>query len=1201
MSTWFSEFKEEPSKILGSRRVQHSDLSHLELLIRPTTHEIFGDIKLEQLYETCCLSVLQHNERHDIVSGICLCNYPNVPSVSPCDWLTWLKTIYGISAATERNTMFVHLLVWDERYSNEFLGELLAAVFDNTTYCQYVILVVPPRVTPVNSSVFEREMTKVLAKTAVRDIAVQFLYLINRHRLRPKLKIRRVVEQDNDDVIAIVDGESTHLKKLYGEYCISEMIRHPSSCRQLIIGEDIDGSAVGVMCLNTMVDVDLLNENFELTPYNGLKKPQGNALPAVRCNEISLTYPTLNGEINVFILEMFATRDEMRPHWSHDFLEAAFECFPHLEYCAILLPFSHPYHQFLQHFVRVPLRCNRDFPMTLYIIHRVILREEIRCRRAEVQDREVIEKLLFATSTLRREILADFDLAMNSLQLDLDCFVFESNDMMLGLAILWLLRIFRLVVFHRESVERQINFVTNHYHIEDYVSVQSISQNDYGRLLHFVLMPIFSAYYRFFFREIARLSELTVIFYRLYREDESSLPWMYPLIACLNDMIPVDPRRQAEYEFPIIRDNDLNNCSENNIKDERDDADERNDEFSLFMISPRLAMMPRTIIDTRIVVVGASNCGIAFTEYLTLRLTQRYTQLTNVTLISPHGIPFDNNESNRADYCGCLLPFRGRFHSRYRRCVAARTWINIVYGTMTAINRREKYVTVMNQGNFSYDYLVLTCGLQYQNSTLREKMKTQKQKQNKVQDQLQVPWNCLSINDDMEAFTCIKKIRWLTGNLKERKAIFLYGRNTDCYCALGGLIKLGIKPSWITLIEPSSLKSCETRDQALFHDYQVNEMVTNAILQSGVEIFSKWNMIDWTLQIKNDDAKLMIESVTIEREGETKKLTCDVLFNFYEKTIDLNAFLAFCQADLIFDGSLIIDSQYRTNDPFIFAAGTVTRYSRKFYANVGQHKHYNSMEIGERLAQILWKLIEWDVQVSERMSKKEIMYLTSSTFRAPVVIACILPGNYYYLHVRRPGKTTWDNTACKISLNHCDKVFVTGSRKSEIGYFRIQLNGIRSVESITCVSRKTFRVQDMIALYGKHESMLNELKFRFRNSCISDFYTYFCEPWAAAIFHNRFDCLRVENRAVLFSRVDDSTLIDDCVRILVKSKWKTISEKDRRYIESRYAGSTYHQKLENNLVNFLEFYENDLPMYCILRKQRQMYKDIAESPLYFDQ
>lgn len=55
------------------------------------------------------------------------------------------------------------------------------------------------------------------------------------------------------------------------------------------------------------------------------------------------------------------------------------------------------------------------------------------------------------------------------------------------------------------------------------MSVQNIPHDGYGRLLHFVLMPIFSAYHRFFFREIARLSELTVIFYRLHHEDESAL------------------------------------------------------------------------------------------------------------------------------------------------------------------------------------------------------------------------------------------------------------------------------------------------------------------------------------------------------------------------------------------------------------------------------------------------------------------------------------------------------------------------------------------------------------------------------------------------------------------------------------------------------------------------------------------------------
>lgn len=116
----------------------------------------------------------------------------------------------------------------------------------------------------------------------------------------------------------------------------------------------------------------------------------------------------------------------------------------------------------------------------------------------------------------------------------------------------------------------------------------------------------------------------------------------------------------------------------------------------------------------------------------------------------------------------------------------------------------------------------------------------------------------------------------------------------------------------------------------------------------------------------------------------------------------------------------------------------------------------------------------------------------------------------------------------------------------------------------------------MVALYGKHESMLNDLKLRFRvsaagngaawrtrtfrgylhaiyshcdlrtiyinnspfspvlprsrqSSCISDFYAYFREPWAAAIFYDRFECLRVENRATLLSQaVRDDIAIMFC-------------------------------------------------------------------------
>lgn len=59
---------------------------------------------------------------------------------------------------------------------------------------------------------------------------------------------------------------------------------------------------------------------------------------------------------------------------------------------------------------------------------------------------------------------------------------------------------------------------------------------------------------------------------------------------------------------------------------------------------------------------------------------------------------------------------------------------------------------------------------------------------------------------------------------------------------------------------------------------------------------------------------------------------------------------AFSRAGLVFDGLLVIDPECRTNDPSIFAAGTMTKYSRKFYSESWQHQHYNSVEIGERVS-----------------------------------------------------------------------------------------------------------------------------------------------------------------------------------------------------------------------------------------------------------
>lgn len=152
-------------------------------------------------------------------------------------------------------------------------------------------------------------------------------------------------------------------------------------------------------------------------------------------------------------------------------------------------------------------------------------------------------------------------------------------------------------------------------------------------------MPIFSIHIPFIISEISRLSGFIVFYYRLEQSSLSTLvkkkkfeidtfceitkfqlgenkrkeyTWsrrfqtrMHPLAICLTVMIPVYPRRRIKYRY--------RNLIETDRKPKKE-----TEPFSLFLTTPRLSMMLGNVVDSKIVVVGASDCGIAFVEELAL-------------------------------------------------------------------------------------------------------------------------------------------------------------------------------------------------------------------------------------------------------------------------------------------------------------------------------------------------------------------------------------------------------------------------------------------------------------------------------------------------------------------------------------------------------------------------------------------------------
>lgn len=103
----------------------------------------------------------------------------------------------------------------------------------------------------------------------------------------------------------------------------------------------------------------------------------------------------------------------------------------------------------------------------------------------------------------------------------------------------------------------------------------------------------------------------------------------------------------------------------------------------------------------------------------------------------------------------------------------------------------------------------------------------------------------------------------------------------------------------------------------------------------------------------------------------------------------------------MFDGRLVINKHYQTNDPCIYAAGPMTKFKRILYADQWRHEFVCSREVGIRLAHMtLTDLSPVRVRPHETVFMSNNMHV----YRHCKVIQRAVLGGYYYLNVRQPGR-----------------------------------------------------------------------------------------------------------------------------------------------------------------------------------------------------
>ncbi|NXX77257.1 CFA61 protein, partial [Urocolius indicus] len=1133
------------TEVVSARRTEPHDVSDINSLFSHFTEVVFGRIDVTYLLEKANLALTLCNEKKEVMAHAMFLDYPNWSITDQSDWESFLQENYFNSKCTPLNTLFMHLFVAKEEYAAGCSQEIVRRAFITVPELQFILLFIP------SDENLEPDIGNVFAKmtTVPGSVAdTKFTLLVSpRHRYHPRLSVRKARLEDYDDLMPIWTRQNESLKETCSEYFLADLIECQDEENQAVVCEDGD-TAVGFMSLCSQVNVSLLQECFDLGPFHGLCKPHpedilkmpqktniqegkeksnqtsqetesvlsGNLEPmhdqvatvqkdgaitashtelplGVRVTDFKASatlletegksgfHPVYRGSSNAFCIRLFCI-DEEHETGSLDFLHYVFQLFPDKDFCVILVPHHVPEFYLIQSFVRAVPSCTSKFGHELYVFHRAGLIKSLNIRRATTNDILGVE-MLIKTLSLNESILNDlkiFALAHRDPDgIPGQAFVAEVLDQIVGISVI--------------RDEMDLEYIQSHYNVDDFINFNHHQQEEHGHLYHFVLNPIFHHYTKHFLKEILRLAHKSSLYYPIYPqyvEGKFQNPCAHSLTSALHYMVPVRPRRQIVYPLEELG---INAPSEQVSKDQL--------RYSLNHINRKLLLESRTSVNTRVVVVGASDVGIAFLETLVFC---PYLKFNNLTLISIHGLPGkDLHDSKHRRFLMNSHCFNDEDYAQMSLC----SWVNVVVGKMTGINRTAKYVVVSKEKKIPYDYLVLCTGQQYQalspTGADLSKLPTNREVRSRWPQRYtgKVPSNHFTLNDSQD---CLKAEHWLKENVVNSEGnVIVYGNTIDIYTTIETLLSLGINGSRIHLVQPplSSTVTC-------LNNNQIESAVQEALSKAGVSVYCDSILAQWSEGADPD----LITCAAFTTSTKPFQLQCSAFFSFAYRTVDYETFKAVNDACLLFDGRLVVDTEFRTNDASVRAAGPLTKYPRRYHADEWTHSNFSSKEIGFELAASMLNLLDPTPKPFPKPAEDTERLIPM--YKGCKVKGGVLPGGYHYLHISKPEIPI----RMDLELSLCDHGMEIITGEARLGnYFRMHVNKYSMVDGITCFSKEPFPVSNYICLYGQHERLLNDLYYRWSEGQIKDLYSYFREPWSMAIYHDRFIGLKKELRQILLS------------------------------------------------------------------------------------
>ncbi len=167
-------------------------------------------------------------------------------------------------------------------------------------------------------------------------------------------------------------------------------------------------------------------------------------------------------------------------------------------------------------------------------------------------------------------------------------------------------------------------------------------------------------------------------------------------------------------------------------------------------------------------------------------------------------------------------------------------------------------------------------------------------------------------------------------------------------------------------------------------------------------------------RVNGNDAATRVSITTADNDVVIHNIhvPCDILLCCNHDDVDPDAFRAMNDSGLVYDGRLVVNANFQTTDPFIYAGGSGCRFSRRFPTALYQ-EHYSARECGAFLAASLLNVVD-PLVVSQQ---NEIQGTTAESidhdhrttkrmpppkFSIPRVTCGYWPDGFYYVQINLP-------------------------------------------------------------------------------------------------------------------------------------------------------------------------------------------------------